>query len=139
MHPRVVMLAESSDAGDTRASSALKQAGYQVHVLTLEMDPDTIARFKPQAVVFDVGRQSANAYEFLTQLRKHRNLKGAVMIGVLGEKESNRSRRAEDLIIVFESRSISKSCCRQSALPHRRRIVLCLSRTTEVWRKRRHS
>jgi DNA-binding response OmpR family regulator len=96
MHPRVVMLLESSDAGDTRASSALKQAGYQVRMLTLEIDPATIARFKPQAVVFDVGRQSANAYEFLSELRKSRNLKDAVMIGVFGEKESNRSRRAED-------------------------------------------
>jgi len=64
---------------------ALKQAGYQVHFLTLaNVDPATIARFKPQAVVFNVGPKSANAYEFLSELRKSRNLKDAVMIGVFG-------------------------------------------------------
>jgi len=91
------MLADSSDAGDTRVSPALKQAGYQVHFLTLaNVDPATIARFKPQAVVFNVGPKSANAYEFLSELRKSRNLKDAVMIGVFGGKESSRGKRARD-------------------------------------------
>jgi len=96
MTPNVVILGDTSDAGDARVPPALKQAGYQVHVRTLEIDPDTIARFKPQAVVFDVGPLSANAYEFLSELRKSRNLKDAVMIGVFGGKESSRGKRARD-------------------------------------------
>jgi DNA-binding response OmpR family regulator len=90
------MLAEASDAGDARVPPALKQAGYQIHVLTLEIDPDTISRFSPQAVVFDVGRQSASSYEFLAQLRKRRNLKDAVMIGIFGRKQTSSGKRPED-------------------------------------------
>jgi len=96
MHAPVVMLAESFEARDTRISPALKQAGYQVHVLTLEIDPGTIARFKPQAIVFDVGRQPAKAYALMAQLRKRRDLKDTAMIGVFGEKEGNRNSRTED-------------------------------------------
>src|SRR5688572_5594047 len=88
MPPHIVVLADGTDGGDSRLVPALKHAGYQVHALSLgSIDPGPIVRFKPQAVVFVVGRQSANAYELLATLRKNRGLKDTVMIGVFGEKE----------------------------------------------------
>lgn len=93
---KVVLLADVLDAGVSRLLSALKQAGHQVHVVTVEkIAPATIARVKPRAVVFNVG-QFVNAYQVLSALRKRQDLKDAVMIGIFGEEESSPTTPPED-------------------------------------------
>jgi DNA-binding response OmpR family regulator len=97
MPPNIVVLADASDASGPRLSSILEHAGCQVHVFAFgKVVPTVIARSKPQAVVFSVGRQSENAYRLLAALRKTQVLKDTVMVGIFDKKESSSSTHLMD-------------------------------------------
>jgi len=97
VHPNVVVLSDESEATGSSLWPALKQTGYNVHVLTVpNAPPDVIARLKPIAVVFDMEHQFTNVYELLAALRKREDLKGALVIGIFSGDGNAEDRHRKD-------------------------------------------
>lgn len=90
----IVVVEDNRDVAQT-LTIALKHAGHRVRLFTDGPSAlSGIARLKPDAVLLDIGLPGMDGYELAAKLRKKRNLKHTLFVGLSGFKRRAREGEA---------------------------------------------